>query len=74
MLPHFLAPVIPRLFLIIFRYAQPILITTAIRVLSGSSTQSADTGYVVILMAVAIYVGLAVGLLILTCSHRSLDC
>ncbi|KAF4783878.1 hypothetical protein HER10_EVM0001269 [Colletotrichum scovillei] len=60
MLPHFLAPVIPRLFLIIFRYAQPILITTAIRVLSRSSTQSADTGYVVVLMAVAIYVGLAV--------------
>ncbi|KAK2012789.1 P-loop containing nucleoside triphosphate hydrolase protein [Colletotrichum eremochloae] len=59
MLPHFLAPIIPRLFLIAFRYAQPVLISTAIRFLSGSSAQSADEGRLVILMAVVIYVGLA---------------
>ncbi|KDN60706.1 hypothetical protein CSUB01_04114 [Colletotrichum sublineola] len=59
MLPHFLAPIIPRLFLIAFRYAQPVLISTAIRFLSGLSAQSADEGRLVILMAVVIYVGLA---------------
>ncbi|KAK1995506.1 P-loop containing nucleoside triphosphate hydrolase protein [Colletotrichum falcatum] len=59
MLPHFLAPIIPRLFLIVFRYSQPVLISTAIRFLSGSSAQSADKGRLVVFMAVAIYVGLA---------------
>ncbi|WQF82387.1 Putative AAA+ ATPase domain, ABC transporter type 1, transmembrane domain-containing protein [Colletotrichum destructivum] len=60
MLPQFLAPIIPRLFLIVFRYAQPVLISTAIRYMSGSSSaQSMETGHLIIAMAVVIYVGLA---------------
>jgi ATP-binding cassette, subfamily C (CFTR/MRP), member 1 len=60
MLPHFLAPIFPRLFLIIFRYAQPVLISNAIRYISESSNENSKTGYLVILMAVIVYVGLAV--------------
>ncbi|GKT70576.1 ATP-binding cassette containing protein [Colletotrichum tofieldiae] len=60
MLPHLLAPIVPRLFLIGFRYAQPVLISTAIRYIGNLSGQSAEAGYSVILMAVAVYVGLAV--------------
>ncbi|KAK2051438.1 P-loop containing nucleoside triphosphate hydrolase protein, partial [Colletotrichum caudatum] len=61
MLPHLLAPIIPRLLLIVFRYAQPVLISTAIRSLSSSSAQSTNTqaGQFVILMAGTIYIGLA---------------
>lgn len=62
MLPQFLAPIIPRLFLIVFRYAQPVLISTAIRYMSGSSAQSVETGHLIIAMAVVIYVGLAVSM------------
>jgi hypothetical protein len=62
MLPHFMAPIIPRLFLVVFRYAQPVLISTAIRSMSKSSSQSSETGRSVILMAVIVYVGLAVGM------------
>ncbi|KZL84742.1 atp-binding cassette [Colletotrichum incanum] len=60
MLSPFLAPIVPRLFLIGFRYAQPILISTAIRYIGNLSGQSAEGGYSVILMAVVVYVGLAV--------------
>ncbi|KAK0620994.1 P-loop containing nucleoside triphosphate hydrolase protein [Immersiella caudata] len=60
MLPHFLAPVIPRLFLIIFRYAQPVLISTAIRSITNASSQRSRADYSVIFMAVVIYVGLAI--------------
>ncbi|TQN66876.1 ABC transporter atnG, partial [Colletotrichum shisoi] len=59
MLPQFLAPIIPRLFLIVFRYAQPVLISTAIRYPGGSSAQSVETGHLIIAMAVVIYGGLA---------------
>ncbi|KAI8295000.1 Baeyer-Villiger monooxygenase [Colletotrichum sp. SAR11_240] len=57
---HFLAPVIPRLSLIIFRYAQPVLISTVIRYLNSSSVESSQTGYQLIFMASIVYVGLAV--------------
>jgi ATP-binding cassette subfamily C (CFTR/MRP) protein 1 len=60
MLSHFLAPILPRLFLISFRYAQPVLISTAIRHMSKSSDGDWDLGYKVILMAIVVYVGLAV--------------
>ncbi|KPM40571.1 hypothetical protein AK830_g5983 [Neonectria ditissima] len=60
MLPHFLIPVIPRLFLIAFRYSQPVLISTAVRLMSQSSEQDSQTGYLVIAMAITIYTGLAV--------------
>jgi ATP-binding cassette, subfamily C (CFTR/MRP), member 1 len=60
MLSHFLAPILPRLFLIAFRYAQPVLISTAICHMSKSSDGDWDLGYKVILMAIVVYVGLAV--------------
>lgn len=56
---YFLTPIIPRLFLIVFRYAQPILISRAISHMTPLSGDS-KTGYTVILMAVIIYIGLAV--------------
>lgn len=64
MLPQFLAPILPRLSLIIFRYSQPVLIGTAIRYLSTSPEEkSSKAGYSVILMAVVVYIGLAVSFL-----------
>ncbi|KAK0640764.1 P-loop containing nucleoside triphosphate hydrolase protein [Cercophora newfieldiana] len=60
MLPHFLAPIIPRLSLIVFRYSQPVLISTAIRTISKGSSRSTSADYWVVLMAVVVYVGLAV--------------
>lgn len=61
MLPDFLAPILPRLSLIIFRYSQPILISTAIRYLNAPlEEKSSNKGYSVILMAVVVYLGLAV--------------
>ncbi|KAJ0322833.1 hypothetical protein COL5a_008660 [Colletotrichum fioriniae] len=60
MLPQFLAPIIPRLVLIGFRYAQPVLIGTVIRSISKSSEESQDGGYLVVSMAVFVYVGLAI--------------
>ncbi|KAK7436766.1 hypothetical protein Landi51_12380 [Colletotrichum acutatum] len=59
-LPQFLAPIIPRLVLIGFRYAQPVLIGTVIRSISKSSDESQDGGYSVVSMAVFVYVGLAI--------------
>lgn len=67
MLPPVLSPIIPRLFLIGFRYAQPVLISISIRVLRASSDQPAHKGLLVIPMAAVIYIGLAVGI-----SSRSL--
>jgi hypothetical protein len=61
MLLHFLAPILPRLFLIAFRYAQPVLISTAICHMGKLSDGDWDSGYKVILMAIVVYVGLAVG-------------
>lgn len=61
MLPDFLAPILPRLSLIAFRYSQPILISTAIRYLNAPlEEKSPKKGYSVILMAVVVYLGLAV--------------
>ncbi|KAK4233232.1 P-loop containing nucleoside triphosphate hydrolase protein [Achaetomium macrosporum] len=59
----FVAPVIPRLFLIFFRYSQPALIRQSIQfVTTGvSSVAGLDTrGYWLVFSAVTIYVGLAV--------------
>lgn len=61
MLPDFLAPMLPRLSLIVFRYSQPVLIGTAIRYLSTPPEEkSSKTGYSVILMAGVVYLGLSV--------------
>ena len=61
MRPEFFAPVLPRLSLVAFRYAQPLLIRTAVRYLSLSVDEySQRAGYNVVLMAVVVYIGLAV--------------
>ena len=62
---QFVAPIIPRLFLILFRYSQPALIQRSIHFLVAdtSSTHAKDLetrGYWLVVSAVAIYVGLAV--------------
>lgn len=57
-LPHFITPIIPRLFLIFFRYAQPVLISAAVRMLNGQSQYDSN---VIIIGAAFVYVGLAVG-------------
>ncbi|KAF4341620.1 ABC transporter [Fusarium beomiforme] len=56
MLSQFLAPVIPRLFLISFRYAQPVLISSAVRMLSDHSS---GNRHLLIVEAAAVYCGLA---------------
>jgi len=62
---HFIAPIVPRLFLILFRYSQPALIQRSIQFAATdtSSTHTDDLktrGYWLVVSAVAIYVGLAV--------------
>jgi ATP-binding cassette subfamily C (CFTR/MRP) protein 1 len=57
----FVAAVIPRLFLIIFRYSQPILIQRSIRyVVDYSASAESSNGYWLFAPAVGIYIGLAV--------------
>ncbi|KAK0390693.1 hypothetical protein NLU13_0196 [Sarocladium strictum] len=53
----FLSPVIPRLALIFFRYAQPALISLAIRALSHQTPVSGNT---VIVAAIVVYLGLTI--------------
>ncbi|EFQ31083.1 ABC transporter [Colletotrichum graminicola] len=61
LLSPFLAPIVPRLFLIVFRYAQPVLISTVVRYLSTAVDEvSPESGYALIIMAVVVYVGLAI--------------
>lgn len=55
-----LAAVLPRLFLIIFRYSQPILIKQSIRFVLLDSTSRIDYGYWLVVSAIVIYIGLAV--------------
>ncbi|KAH0490116.1 hypothetical protein TgHK011_001599 [Trichoderma gracile] len=60
-LPHFLAPILPRLCLILFRYSQPVLIRNVIRYLDASMNgSSTKRDYTVVVMAVVVYVGLAI--------------
>ncbi|KAL9567628.1 hypothetical protein ACKAV7_008200 [Fusarium commune] len=56
MLSHFVAPVIPRLCLIFFRYAQPALISSAVHMLG---IQSDGSRHMLIIKAAAVYFGLA---------------
>ncbi|KAI0133901.1 ABC transporter [Xylariales sp. AK1849] len=61
LLSPFLAPIVPRLCLIVFRYAQPVLISSAVRYLSTVIDESSPKStYSVIMMAVFVYVGLAI--------------
>jgi ATP-binding cassette subfamily C (CFTR/MRP) protein 1 len=56
------AAVLPRLFLIVFRYSQPVLINIAVRYISNAPKESGSTeeGRWLIVAALAVYVGLAV--------------
>lgn len=57
----FLAAIVPRLFLICFRYSQPILIRESIRYVVAYPTDAeSNQGFWLVLSAVAVYVGLAV--------------
>jgi ATP-binding cassette, subfamily C (CFTR/MRP), member 1 len=65
----FLAAILPRLFLIVFKYSQPILIKESIRYVTTSYAITSSTySYWIILSGIAIYVGLAVGLAHKECS------
>ncbi|KAL6862008.1 P-loop containing nucleoside triphosphate hydrolase protein [Trichoderma novae-zelandiae] len=60
-LSHFLAPILPRLSLILFRYSQPVLIRNVIRYLDESMNEnSPKRDYTVVVMAIVVYVGLAI--------------
>ncbi|KAK0733418.1 P-loop containing nucleoside triphosphate hydrolase protein [Lasiosphaeria miniovina] len=54
----FVSVVVPRLCVVIFRYAQPVLIRFAID-FAQSADENPDTGYLVVLAAIAVYGGLA---------------
>ncbi|CAG8955431.1 hypothetical protein HYFRA_00010296 [Hymenoscyphus fraxineus] len=57
----FLAAIIPRLFLIVFRYSQPVLIKKSIRFVTADSDEAGgDYGYWLIWSALVTYVGLAI--------------
>lgn len=60
----FVAPIVPRLFLIVCRYSQPALIQRAIQFVTNDTFSTSDDlktrGYWLVVSAVAIYVGLAV--------------
>ncbi|KAH8689022.1 putative ABC transporter [Talaromyces proteolyticus] len=57
----FFAAILPRLFLIIFRYSQPALISESIRyVMTHPSDAGSSRGFWIVLSAAAVYVGLAV--------------
>lgn len=61
-LSHFLSPIIPRLFVIAFRYAQPVLISASIRRMSIDSSSDGDAvdARTIISMAAVVYVALAI--------------
>ncbi|TVY68841.1 ABC transporter FUM19 [Lachnellula suecica] len=57
----FITAIIPRLFLILFRYSQPVLIKNSIQfVTSSPSDEGNNTGYWLVVSAVVIYSGLAI--------------
>jgi hypothetical protein len=56
-----LAAVIPRLFLIVFRYSQPTLIRESIRYINAYTVDAENSqGFWLVLSAMSIYIGLAV--------------
>lgn len=63
----FLAAITPRLFLILFRYSQPVLIKQSIRfVTKPPDIEESNYGYWIVVAAVAIYLGLAVSITLST--------
>ncbi|OOQ83629.1 putative multidrug resistance protein [Penicillium brasilianum] len=63
-----LSPIVPRLFLIVFRYSQPILISVTIGFVQKSSSQDKgmDSGYWLVVLATGTYCGIAMA----TSSYR----
>jgi ATP-binding cassette subfamily C (CFTR/MRP) protein 1 len=59
------AAILPRLFLIVFRYSQPVLINISVRYIGNARKESGSTeeGRWLIVGALAVYVGLAVSVL-----------
>jgi hypothetical protein len=57
-----LLPILPRVFLILFTYLQPILIGTAIRSVNGATQTilGGDSGLRLVLFATVVYMGKAV--------------
>ncbi|KAM3441709.1 hypothetical protein MY4824_001487 [Beauveria thailandica] len=63
--PQFYHAVLPRLFLIVFRYSQPTLIASSIRFVEQDSTAtSSDDGFWLVISALVIYLGLALSTVI----------
>ncbi|KAK7978424.1 hypothetical protein PG988_005914 [Apiospora saccharicola] len=57
----FVAAIVPRAFLILFRYCQPSLIKETIRYVAASPEDAEDNrGFWIVLVAVVVYVGLAI--------------
>lgn len=58
----FLSAVIPRIFMIVFRFAQPLLISRAIRFVTASSVEddNSQTGAWIVVAAAIVYSGMAV--------------
>src|SRR4051794_16577207 len=64
-----LSPILPRVFLILFTYLQPIFIGTAIRFVNGASQTilGGDSGLRLVLFATVVYMGIAVRYLRVVC-------
>ncbi|KAK3941519.1 P-loop containing nucleoside triphosphate hydrolase protein [Diplogelasinospora grovesii] len=60
LLRPFLSVILPRLCLILVRYAQPVLISYVIQYVTSSDGGSEDEGYFIIVAAVFVYAGLAI--------------
>ncbi|KAK8078302.1 hypothetical protein PG996_004472 [Apiospora saccharicola] len=59
----FVAAIVPRAFLILFRYCQPSLIKETIRYVAASPEDAEDNrGFWIVLVAVVVYVGLAISM------------
>lgn len=60
----FLSAILPRISVIAFRFAQPLLISVAIRFVTASSAEDNDPhrGYWIIVAAATTYIGMAVSL------------
>ena len=56
----FLTVIVPRLFVIVFRYGQPVLIRYAIEYVQSPETNE-DRGHLLVFVAAIVYTGLAVG-------------
>lgn len=66
----FIAAILPRLFLILFRYSQTILIEVTIRFVMKDGSGDDDTGYWLVIVAFVVYTGMAVSLFYVRSNSR----